>query len=136
MVITLGVSTATANDKKKESKNKEVITSTTFMTNINCEKCEKKILNYIPFKSGVKDVKVDLRQKSVDVRYDEKKCSDTKLIKYFKKIDIAAKVKPAHTPTPKPTVNNRDNNPSSTSSSNSRYTPSQSGNNSSSSSHR
>ncbi|MFR9649041.1 MAG: heavy-metal-associated domain-containing protein [Rikenellaceae bacterium] len=76
----------------KESKNsKAQIVTTTFITDIDCEGCERKILNSIPFKKGVSGVKVDIPTKRVSVSYNSAKSSDTELIEAFKKIGVIAK---------------------------------------------
>lgn len=91
MVMTLGLGNASA-DNKKDLKG---VTTTIFTTNLHCEGCVKKVMNNIPFKKGVKDVKVDIKSKDITVSYDSKKSSDAKIIEYFDKIDITAKVKKA-----------------------------------------
>ncbi len=85
-LMTIGVAEA-----KKESNTKEVVT-TTFTTDIDCESCERKIINSIPFKKGVSEVKVDIPTKQVKVSYNSSKCSDEQLIAEFKKIGVEAKV--------------------------------------------
>ncbi len=95
MVMTFSAAEAFAATKNSKS----VIEKQVFITNINCHECVKKIMNYMPNQKGVKDVEVNLNDKIVEVTYDSKKISTTTIIKYFKKIDIAAKVytKPAKT---------------------------------------
>ncbi len=88
MVMTFGVSELSAATKEK----KVDLNTTQFITDINCDQCTKKIMNYIPNQKGVKDVEVDLRSKIVTVVYDADKTKDATLIKKFDKIDINAKV--------------------------------------------
>lgn len=63
-----------------------------FLTDIDCDHCAKKIMNYMPFQKGIKEVEVDLESKVVTISYDEKKSSNDAIIKLFKKIDIEATV--------------------------------------------
>ncbi|MFI3283234.1 MAG: heavy-metal-associated domain-containing protein [Rikenellaceae bacterium] len=84
------VQQSSATTKVVENKNK--ITTTKFMTDIDCESCAKKIMNKIPDQKGVEDVKVDVKSKIVTVSYDIDKTDDATLIKKFKSIKISAKV--------------------------------------------
>ncbi|MFI3285727.1 MAG: heavy-metal-associated domain-containing protein [Rikenellaceae bacterium] len=88
MVMTLSVVELSAAPKKVTKK----IETTQFITNINCEKCTAKIMNYLPTQKGVKDVKVDLSAKTVTVSYDSSKTEVKTLIERFGKIDVEAKV--------------------------------------------
>lgn len=76
----------------KEPKAKAEFVTTTFSTDIDCESCERKIINSIPFKKGVSGVKVDLPTKLVSVTYNSAKNNEAELVEAFKKIGIVAKV--------------------------------------------
>lgn len=70
--------------------------TTTFITDINCENCVKKIeKNVSALGKGIKDVDINLRTKEVTVTYNPKKNSDQEIIASFKKIDVKASVQKA-----------------------------------------
>lgn len=69
------------------------IQKTVFTCNLDCSSCETKIMRSIPYEKGVKDVKVDLANKSVIVKYRKTKNSDEKLIKAFAKLGYKTRVK-------------------------------------------
>ena len=73
----------------QQPKGKKTVT-TTFVTDIDCEGCAKKVNNTIPYEKGVKDVKVDVASKTVTVTYDPAKTNDDALVKAFAKIKINA----------------------------------------------
>ena len=75
--------------EKKAKVEKQVVT-TVFCTDIDCEGCAKKVYNSIPFEKGVKDVKVDVKAKTVTVQYDASKNSDEALVGAFTKIKVKA----------------------------------------------
>lgn len=83
-VIALSVVPAQA--QKKAAKKSETVT---FVTNLDCENCAKKILNVIPFKKGVKDMEVDVPTKVVEVKFDPRKTSVEVLVEELKKLDVA-----------------------------------------------
>ncbi|MFI3298241.1 MAG: heavy-metal-associated domain-containing protein [Rikenellaceae bacterium] len=69
---------------------KDNIATIEFLTDITCEKCVKKIMEFMPFQKGVKDVEVVLEERTVTVRYDKRKTSVEELVVLFKKIDVSA----------------------------------------------
>ncbi len=77
-----------AQEKKAKAEKKYV--TTVFCTDIDCEGCAKKVYNSIPFEKGVKDVKVDVKAKTVTVQYDASKNSDEALVGAFTKIKVKA----------------------------------------------
>lgn len=85
-VMSLGVGFA----QEKKAKAEKKIVTTTFCTDIDCEGCAKKVYNSIPFEKGVKDVKVDVKAKTVTVQYDASKNSDEALVNAFTKIKVKA----------------------------------------------
>ncbi|MFR9503696.1 MAG: heavy-metal-associated domain-containing protein [Rikenellaceae bacterium] len=87
MVMTVGISEVSAAKKEKKEAS---ITTTQFVTNISCAHCEKKVMDYMPFQKGVKEVTVDLPKKIVTVSYDSSKSSNKDLIKRFSKISVTA----------------------------------------------
>ncbi len=77
-----------AQEKKAKAEKKYV--TTVFCTDIDCEGCAKKVYNSIPFEKGVKDVKIDVKAKTVTVMYDAAKNSDEALVGAFTKIKVKA----------------------------------------------
>ena len=73
----------------QQPKAKQTVT-TTFVTDIDCAGCAKKVDNTIPYEKGVKDVKVDVAAKTVTVTFDPSKTNNETLIKAFAKIKIKA----------------------------------------------
>ena len=65
-------------------------TTTTFVTDIDCAGCAKKVTNTIPYEKGVKDVQVDVPSKTVTVTFDPTKTNNETLVKAFAKIKIKA----------------------------------------------
>ena len=88
LVALMSVGVGYAQEKKAKSE-KQIVT-TVFCTDIDCEGCAKKVYNSIPFEKGVKDVKVDVKAKTVTVQYDASKNSDTALVDAFTKIKVKA----------------------------------------------
>lgn len=76
--------------QEKKAKAEKQIVTTVFCTDIDCEGCAKKVFNSIPFEKGVKDVKVDVKAKTVTVHYDSSKNSDAALVDAFTKIKVKA----------------------------------------------
>lgn len=79
-------------DAQQPQKGKKQTVTTTFVTDIDCEGCAKKVTNTIPYEKGVKDVQVDVPSKTVTVTYDPAKTNNEALIKAFSKIKINASV--------------------------------------------
>ena len=68
--------------RKKEKKTEEVV----FLTNIFCDNCRKKIEKNIAWEKGVKDLEVNLEQKTVKILYDPQKTDREKLRKAIEKL--------------------------------------------------
>jgi copper chaperone CopZ len=66
--------------------NKKVV----FNVSMHCESCQKKIEKNIAFEKGVKDLEVNLPDKTVAVTFDEAKTNAEKLKTAFKKIGYEA----------------------------------------------
>lgn len=77
-------------DAQQPQKGKKQTVTTTFVTDIDCEGCAKKVTNTIPYEKGVKDVQIDVPSKTVTVTYDPTKTNEEALIKAFSKIKINA----------------------------------------------
>ena len=86
----IALSAVPAQAQKKAAKKSETVT---FVTNIDCENCAKKILNVIPFKKGVKDMEVDVPTKVVEIKFDPRKTSVEVLVEELKKLQSEKLVK-------------------------------------------
>ena len=87
LVALFSVAVADAQAPKKGGKK---TVTTTFVTDLDCEGCAKKINDTIPYEKGVKDVKVDVPTKTVTVTYDPAKTNEEALVKAFAKVKIKA----------------------------------------------
>ena len=76
-----GVATAVPKAEKK-------IATVVFTTDIDCPHCAQKVMNSIPYEKGIKDVQVDVKTKSVTVKFDAAKNSVESLIKAFSTIKV------------------------------------------------
>lgn len=88
LICTVAIADLTASPKKE----KELVTRV-YSAHLHCESCVTKVMNTLPFKKGIKDVKVELEQQQITVQYDAEKSSDTIIIKSLKSVDIEASVK-------------------------------------------
>ena len=66
-------------DNKPAKKKKGEIKEVTFVVEIDCENCAKKITENVSFEKGVKDLKVTLADKTVALKYDAAKTSEAAL---------------------------------------------------------
>ena len=67
------------------------IKTVVFVTNMHCQKCVNKVNDNIAFEKGVKDMKVDLKTKTIT--YDASKTSVEKLAAAINKLGYTAEVK-------------------------------------------
>lgn len=82
---------AQAQEKKQDPKTEEI----TFLTNIDCANCAKKISDKLPFEKGIKDMKVDVDKKTVWIKFQPQKTNKATLQKAIEKIGYTAEeVKP------------------------------------------
>ncbi len=98
MMISITAFAATTESNKKQ---KESLTTTIFAVDIDCQGCATKIMNYLPYKGGIKEVDVNFEEQRVTVTHNPSKCNEAKLIAHLKKIDITAKALPAKKLEPK-----------------------------------
>ena len=81
LAMVAGVAMAAPKAEKK-------ITTVVFTTDIDCGHCAEKVYNTIPYEKGIKDVKVDLKTKSVTVQFDAAKNNVESLTKAFESIKV------------------------------------------------
>ena len=79
---------AFAQDKtqKKQANIQEV----TFVTSIDCKNCVKKVEANLPYEKGIKDMKVNLDDKTVWIKYDASKTDKEKLAAAIVKLGYEA----------------------------------------------
>ena len=65
----------------------------TFITNLDCPNCQKKIEAKLPFEKGVKDLKVSLEKKEIWILYQTDKTDKKKLMEAIEKLGLEAKEK-------------------------------------------
>lgn len=87
MVLLAGILSAgaCAADKKKADF-KEV----TFVTSIECRNCVKKVEAKLPYEKGVKDLKINLDDRTVWIKYDASKTNSEKLAAAIVKLGYTA----------------------------------------------
>ncbi|MCK9625129.1 MAG: heavy-metal-associated domain-containing protein [Bacteroidales bacterium] len=78
--------TAYAQDKNKKAKIEEV----TFASDIDCPNCVKKVEANLPYEKGVKDLKVDLKEHTIYIKYDNTKTNKVTLADAIKKLGYSA----------------------------------------------
>ena len=66
-------------DNKPAKKKKGEIKEVTFVVEIDCENCAKKITENVSFEKGVKDLKVTVEDRTVALKYDAAKTDEAKL---------------------------------------------------------
>ena len=63
----------------KPSKKKKEVKEVTFVVEIDCENCAKKIRENVAFEKGVKDLKVTVAERTVALKYDPAKTTEKAL---------------------------------------------------------
>ena len=63
----------------KPSKKKKEVKEVTFVVEIDCENCAKKITENVSFEKGVKDLKVTVEDMTVALKYDASKTTEAAL---------------------------------------------------------
>lgn len=66
-------------DNKPAKKKKGEIKEVTFVVEIDCENCAKKITENVSFEKGVKDLKVTVEDMTVALKYDASKTTEAAL---------------------------------------------------------
>lgn len=84
-VVALISITANAQDKKQNN-----IQEVTFSSSIDCKNCVKKVEANIPYEKGVKDLKVNLDDKTIYIKYDATKTTKEKLAAAIVKLGYTA----------------------------------------------
>ena len=77
---------------KAQDKGKKKIETVKYWVSMDCENCKAKVEKNIAFEKGVKDLKVDLRTKTVVITYKPKKTKPEKLEKAIKKLGFKTEI--------------------------------------------
>ena len=93
LIITLALlliagTAAFAQDKKQ--KKQANIQEVTFVTTIDCKNCVKKVEANLPYEKGIKDMKVNLDDRTVWIKYDANKTDKEKLAAAIVKLGYEA----------------------------------------------
>ena len=80
-------------EKPSKPKSAEGLSTVTFVTNMHCENCVKKITENLSFMRGVKDLDVSLDSKEVTVKYDSLKTSEAAFVKELGRLGYKAERK-------------------------------------------
>ncbi len=83
-VLILGFSQLQATNPKKET--------VKFWVSMSCVSCQQKIMDNIPFEKGVKDMKVDLATKTVEVTFDTRKTDSEKIRSSIEKLGYEVRI--------------------------------------------
>lgn len=83
------VTSVSVNAQDKKKKNEKV----TFDVSLSCKGCQGKIEKNIPWEKGVKDLTVNLEDKTVSIVYDAKKTSPERLKAAIEKLDFTCDIK-------------------------------------------
>ena len=72
----------------QKKKNQETVKF--LVEEMECNNCKAKVEKNIAFEKGVKDLKCDVKNRTVTITYDSKKTTPEKLVDGFKKIKMSA----------------------------------------------
>ncbi len=82
LAMSIFVVSSTAQNNKRQKSLQEV----TFIVSLHCENCVRKVQDNIPFEKGVKDLKVNLEDKTVWIEYSPDKTDKAKLAAAIEKL--------------------------------------------------
>jgi copper chaperone CopZ len=96
VILLLGVSLLWGNafdlpakdDKKKEKKTETLV----FKVSMTCENCKKKIEKNVSWEKGVKDLRIDLEEKTVTILFDPRKTNKEALEKAIEKLGFTCEI--------------------------------------------
>jgi len=85
LAMTLVIGT---NAQEKSNKKEAEVT---FISDIDCPSCQKKLESKLPHEPGVKDLKIDLEKKTIWFKFDPQKTDKIKLAKALEKLGYASR---------------------------------------------
>lgn len=77
---------------KVNAQEKDGLKEVTIWAAMHCESCKKKIEREIAFEKGVKSIDVNLKEKTVTIKYKADKNTDEKLAEAIKKLGYETKI--------------------------------------------
>ena len=89
LLLMAGTAVAVQAQNKKENKQAN-IQEVTFVTTIDCKNCVKKVEANLPYEKGIKDMKVNLDDRTVWIKYDADKTDKEKLAAAIVKLGYEA----------------------------------------------
>ena len=89
LALLLMAGTAAFAQDKKQKKNAN-LEEVTFVTTIDCKNCVKKVEANLPYEKGIKDMKVNLDDRTVWIKYDATKTDKEKLAAAIVKLGYEA----------------------------------------------
>lgn len=89
LLLVAGTATTALAQDKKQKKNAN-IQEVTFVTTIDCKNCVKKVEANLPYEKGIKDMKVNLDDRTVWIKYDAGKTDKEKLAAALNKLGYEA----------------------------------------------
>ena len=89
LLLMAGTAVAVQAQNKKEKKQAN-IQEVTFVTTIDCKNCVKKVEANLPYEKGIKDMKVNLDDRTVWIKYDANKTDKEKLAAAIVKLGYEA----------------------------------------------
>ena len=89
LILMAGSATAVLAQDKKQKKNAN-LQEVTFVTTIDCKNCVKKVEANLPYEKGIKDMKVNLDDRTVWIKYDAAKTDKEKLAAAIVKLGYEA----------------------------------------------
>lgn len=78
---------------KSAARDKNELATVVFSVSMHCNNCKKKIENSISFEKGVKDLQVNLEDKTVSVTYRKDKTNSEKLMNVIKELGYTVLIK-------------------------------------------
>ena len=89
LLLVAGTATTALAQDNKQKKNAN-IQEVTFVTTIDCKNCVKKVEANLPYEKGIKDMKVNLDDRTVWIKYDAAKTDKEKLAAAIVKLGYEA----------------------------------------------
>ena len=89
MAFMAAAMTMSADNKQKKQ---QTLQTVTFSVSMHCENCQKKIEGTVGWEKGVKDLKTNLQDKTVTIKYDSKKTNPAQLQKRIEKLGYQAEI--------------------------------------------
>lgn len=90
IVIMIAICAACFTVGASKPKQKATVRTVVYVTDLECESCAKKIKENVSFDKGVKDLAVDVKSRTVLIKFDESKNDTLSLRKSLNKLGYAA----------------------------------------------